>query len=82
MVEITNVKERCFAEIQGGCSVLQGEIKCGVQCKFYKPKGCEDWVRREKDDEIWLIPPEEYERSNNGQNIQNKKRLHWVIKNV
>lgn len=82
MVEITNVKDKCFAELLGGCSALQGEINCGVQCKFYKPKGCEDWVRREKDGEIWLIPPEEYERSKRGQDIQDKRKLYWVIKSV
>lgn len=61
MVEITNVKERCFALLHTGCAILcEIEPECSTECPFYKPQGCEDWIRREKGDEIWLIPPEEY----------------------
>ena len=57
MVEISNCTEPCFAKWAGGCAVLRTG-KC--RCKFYKPKGCEDWIRSERGNEIWLIPPEEY----------------------
>ena len=61
MVEITNIKEKCFARLHEGCSVLcELEPECSTACPFYKPAGCEDWVRREKGGQIWLIPPEEY----------------------
>lgn len=83
MVEISNIKEKCFAEFKSGCGVLSSsEYECSPQCPFYKPTGCEDWVRRETEDGIWLIPPEEYERSNNGQSIQDKRKLYWFIKSV
>lgn len=58
MVEITNCKEPCFAKMDTGCKILTTD--CTGRCDFYKPKGCEDWVRRERDGEVWLIPPEEY----------------------
>lgn len=60
MVEISNIKEKCFAEFRGGCAVLSVRLTCSPRCPFYKPAGCEDWIRREVGDEIWLIPQEEY----------------------
>lgn len=62
MVEISDCEERCFALWAGGCSILTSKTKedCTARCPFYKPQGCEDWIRREDKDEIWLIPPEEY----------------------
>ena len=60
MIEISKCKERCFASISDGCAILtKMPIKCSPDCAFYKPQGCEDWIRQEKDG-IWLIPPEEY----------------------
>lgn len=47
---------KCSGSIQGGCSVLDGEIACGLSCPFYKPKGMRDWIRRGDN----LIEPEEY----------------------
>lgn len=61
MIELSNAKDKCFAELSGGCTVVIAEyITCSPQCPFYKPTGCEDWIRREVNGEIWLIPPEEY----------------------
>lgn len=65
MVDITNSKEKCFAyrktDKKVKCSALRGlQPNCSNKCRFYKPSGCEDWVRREIGEKIWLIPPEEY----------------------
>lgn len=64
MVEISKCEERCFAlrKIMGTYSrdVLVEADECSTQCPFYKPKTCEDWIRREDRENIWLIPPEEY----------------------
>ena len=61
MVEISKISEKCFAEIYSGCLILcDTQPECNPQCPFYKPIGCEDWIRREIGDEVWLIPPEEY----------------------
>ena len=62
MLDITDSKEKCFAKWQGGCSIrvdYHPQI-CFPKCPFYKPQGCEDWVRREVRKKIWLIPPDEY----------------------
>ena len=84
MVEITDIDEKCFAHLKSGCAVLsRSDINCTPQCPFYKSVGCEDWIRREKDNGIWLVPPEEYERSiKNEQDIQNKRKLYWFIKSM
>ena len=84
MVEITTLEEKCFARLQRGCSVLsRSDPECSPQCSFYKPAGCEDWIRKEKNGEIWIIPPEEYERSKrHEQNLQDKRKLYWIIKSV
>lgn len=65
MVNITNSKEKCFAYRKTSrkttCTALAKMQKnCSNKCRFFKPSGCEDWVRREVGNEIWLIPPEEY----------------------
>lgn len=60
MVEISKCKEPCFALKTAGCQILVGECEGKENCKWYKPKGCEDWIRSERGDEVWLIPPEEY----------------------
>lgn len=61
MIEISNTKDPCFAMARRVCMVVKEEFQeeCGVNCPFYKPAGCEDWVRIERNG-IWLIPPEEY----------------------
>jgi len=58
MVEISNCNEPCFAKLEIGCLITTAWAEC--KCGFYKPIGCEDWIRREINGEIWLIPPEEY----------------------
>lgn len=63
MVEITGMTDKCFASLYGGCAILTKLEDCGYRCPFYKPIGCEDWVRYETKDQIFLISPEEYERS-------------------
>lgn len=55
MIDITNSTERCFA-LQDECIATLNECKC----PFYKPEGCEDWIRIEKDNKVWIMPPEEY----------------------
>ena len=60
MVEISKCKEKCFALTDAGCKILTTKCEGKERCKWYKPKGCEDWVRSERGDEVWLIPPEEY----------------------
>ena len=60
MVEISKCKEKCFALTDAGCKILTTKCEGREYCKWYKPKGCEDWVRSERGDEVWLIPPEEY----------------------
>lgn len=29
-------------------------------CPFYKPAGCEDWIKVEHNGEAWILTPEEY----------------------
>lgn len=62
MINITDCEDKCFALWSGYCSILTDKIKddCTPQCPFYKPQGCEDWIRRERHGQIWLITPEEY----------------------
>lgn len=60
MVEISKCKEPCFASMNVGCKILTTDCEGKDNCKFYKPKGCADWIRSERDGKIWLIPPEEY----------------------
>ena len=60
MVEISKCTDRCFGYRYGECVVLAEKAVCSPKCPFYKPEGCEDWIRREVDEEIWMIPPEEY----------------------
>lgn len=52
-------KEDCFAMEEGKCQILWEDVVCTYDCPFYKPQGCEDWIKLEKGEEIWLIPPEE-----------------------
>lgn len=79
MIDITERSTRCFAEIMGQCVVLRKKECEG--CKYYKPKECEDWVRVDKDDRIYLMTPEEYERRkervNNGNSISKQSGIYW-----
>ena len=54
---------RCVSKLRDGCVVLGDECRkeCGTYgCPFYKPKGCQDWVRIEADNGlIRLFAPEE-----------------------
>jgi hypothetical protein len=61
MIDITNSEDRCFAMALKQCTILI-ETNC-ANCKFYKPRDCEDWVRINlSDGRIILVEPEEYEK--------------------
>lgn len=53
---------KCFADSEWGCEAMTGyHKKCGTyQCTFYKPIGCEDWVKIEHENCIKLYSPREY----------------------
>ena len=59
MIEISKCTEPCFAKMDVGCMILSNGCDRET-CKWYKPKDCEDWIRSERNGEVWLIPPEEY----------------------
>ena len=79
MIDITDRTTRCFAEVFNSCTVLIRK-EC-ENCKYYKPKDCEDWVRVDKDGREYLMTPEEYERRkervNNGNIIQKQGGIYW-----
>lgn len=61
-LDLTKVRSECFAkDILGNCDAMTTmDAHCGTyRCPFYKPEGCEDWIRIERLNEIYLIPPEE-----------------------
>ena len=61
MVEISKCHEPCFAKMDmGACKVLTCECAGKDNCVFYKPVECQDWIRKEVGQQVWLIPPEEY----------------------
>lgn len=61
MIDITNITDPCFAFILKQCTILT-ETNC-KNCKFYKPRECEDWIRIDMSDgRIILATPEEYEK--------------------
>ena len=61
MIELKECTEQCFGILPNGkCNVLYGRCKEPKKCNFYKPAQCADWIRREEDEGVWLIPPEEY----------------------
>lgn len=62
MIQVTEQLERCFAQLNGKCLILIRKQCAG--CNFYKPAGCEDWVRAERKGKVLLIPPEEYGNEN------------------
>lgn len=61
MINLKDIEEKCFAYYRGECLILTiKEEDCSKNCPFYKPTGCEDWIKKEEGGEIWLIPSEEY----------------------
>ena len=60
MIDITDSKEPCFAMERYGC-IVYGVKECYPRCAFYKPVDCEDWIRREVGDRVYLYEPEEWE---------------------
>lgn len=52
---------RCFADTRYSCGLLlECEDGCGTyECKFYKPKGCRDWVRIDTEEVVQMYAPEE-----------------------
>lgn len=63
MIDITNDRRhKCFAYVGGGCTVLI-HTNC-VDCKFYKPEGCDDWIKIEEDGRVYIMSPEEYDELN------------------
>lgn len=61
MVNIKECEDRCFADFGCLCIAVKGKKeKCDNTCDFYKPKGCEDWIRIKREGELWIVPPEEY----------------------
>lgn len=57
-IDITEQKEPCFAMIVGHCKLLT-QTKC-TGCKFYKPRRAADWVRIERGNRVYIMPPEEF----------------------
>lgn len=60
----TDASGRCYGKTPFGCDVMEEEHeKCGTfACPFYKPDGCQDWVRLDRGDVICLFSPDETER--------------------
>lgn len=73
-VEYTTSKGQCASMSDADfCMALRGTDyieaaksgRCGTfQCPFYKPAELQElgWVRIDKEDEVLLIPPEEYDK--------------------
>lgn len=59
MINLKDSTDKCFALIFEQCTILT-QTNC-KGCKFYKPKNCEDWMRVQMGDEVYLYTPEEYE---------------------
>ncbi len=60
MVKLDTIKDKCFADMSSGCKATTAFCEGRNNCPFYKPEGCEDWIRVERNGEVWLVPPEEY----------------------
>lgn len=58
MIQITEHIDRCFADLNTYCEALT--VKQCIGCRFSKPVDCTDWVRRDNNNKVVLIPPEEY----------------------
>jgi len=62
-IDLKYTHDKCFAEsFKGMCRILttQSDTCRTVNCPFYKPDGCKEWVRIEDERGVNLIPPEEY----------------------
>lgn len=65
-IDLTTATDPCFGlkKVAGNrrtCKIMcKMSPECGVECAFYKPESCEDWVRVEDEEGINLIPQEEY----------------------
>lgn len=59
MINIEDCTEKCYAMVFGVCTVLK-DTDCDG-CRFYKPEGCENWVKVKTFDGAYLYTPEEYE---------------------
>ena len=63
-VDLMRIDEKCFGEsFKGLCRILtvKSDVCRTYKCPFYKPEGCEKWVRVEDSQGVNLVPPEEYE---------------------
>lgn len=72
----------CWAKLRGACSAMRKleDKVCGThECPYYKPKGCEDWIRVEDKQGINLIPPEEYYEARKVKPKLPEKAEKWVI---
>ena len=56
MIEL-DYTQKCFAELGNACAALRRKDCEG--CSFYKPEGCKDWVRYERQGKVYLVDPEE-----------------------
>lgn len=61
---------KCFSKMADGCACLNRINRgCGTyRCEFYKPQGCEDWVRLDTKYMVRLYAPEELGESRYGKN--------------
>lgn len=63
-VVLNHIEEACFAESadKDGCLIMVVKNDhCGTcECPFFKPKGCGDWIRKQKGRKTIIVPPEEY----------------------
>lgn len=72
--KMTETDGVCFSkcekrEYPNECVALQDtyENVCGTYgCPFYKPLGCEDWVRLDSEESVRLYPPEELKMVSKG----------------
>ena len=80
MVDITDRGAKCYAMVYGQCTVLI-RTNC-TNCAFYKPEDCEDWVRVDKNNHIYLLDPDEYEtrRRKDEQLQQRKNKFYRIVK--
>lgn len=83
MIYIEECYDRCFADNGEGCTILTDYEVCDSTCPFYKPMGCNDWVKVKRDKPVAIYAPEEYERKYGIDEKDRKHReLYWRIKNV
>jgi hypothetical protein len=65
-IDLSYTDDPCFGLLMGRyCGILRKkEEACGTaKCPFYKPVGCEDWVRVEDGQGKNLVPPEEWRKA-------------------